>query len=208
MKSAGGTYGAMRRYFGSMPSEQAGHGRVAGRHHVADHVAVYPGLLDQLVDDAVDRVDDRLLQALSAARLLRVHDAGDDVLAEAHLVVVVRSLSEGHAAVEVEQLPPDRRGADVEHDRVVEIALGPRLHIDDLVPVGRVDHGGRHCPVLLAQHAGHVPDPDGVDRDIGETELVLEALLEPGQVVEIVTLGRRRELHAELSRPPGRASNP
>ena len=120
MKSAGGTYGAMRRYLGSMPTQQAGHGGVAGGHHVADHAPVDAARPHQFVQHVVDGVHDGLLQlARGLQALLRVDDPADHVFAEPDLAVVVGGLSHHLAVAQVQQLTPDGGGADVQHHRVV-----------------------------------------------------------------------------------------
>ena len=201
--------GSQAQVLGVDPHEQAGHGGVPGGHHVADHAALHTARPHEFVQHLVDGAHDDVLQLFAVLQaLLCIHYPADDVFAEQYLPVVRGGLGHHGALPEVQELTPDRGGADVQHHRVVLFRSVARLQVDDFVAIGGVDHRGRHEPVLLAEDAGHVADPDGVHGDVGEPELVLQTLLEPGQIVEAVSLGWWLELHAVLLHhriegPPG-----
>ncbi|OPZ79187.1 MAG: hypothetical protein BWY79_00524 [Actinobacteria bacterium ADurb.Bin444] len=189
--------GLESQVFGIDTHEQTGHGSVARRHDVADTAAIHARVLHQLVENVVDGVHHRLLQRFTPAGALRVDHPADHVFTVADLMAVCRSLGQYHLAVEIQQLPPNGGGADVESHGISLVRPRTRLQIDDLVAVRSIDHRGGHQPALLAQHRRHVPDPDGVNRDVGQAELVTQALAETSQVVEVVMRRRRLQLHTE-----------
>jgi len=143
------------RHIGSAPDvaridleQQLGHGGVAGQGDRGDVLRVHPRAVDDLAQNRVDGRDHHLLDAVQPARLFRVDDPRDHVLAVADLPVEFRVLGQHRTGDEVDHLAVDRGGADVHRDGTAAAGGVAGLDVDDA--------GLAHLPHRPHQCRGHL----------------------------------------------------
>ena len=120
--------------------QDLGQGGIPGQGDGGDFLTVNAGAVYDFVDDLIDGARNHFMQLIQSARLFRIHDPGDNVLAVADLTVEVTIFSENIPGDEIDQLAINGGGADIDGDGVVAVAGIARLDIDDLV-LAALHHG-------------------------------------------------------------------
>ncbi len=162
-----------------MPSSERGHGGVAGERSLVDVRRVDPTLAADLLGQGGQRLGGGHLQAAERGGVEhRRADPRDHVGAERLLLVEHRRDADGGAGDEVEQGGHDRRGAEVERDRVADRGGVAGLDVDERL----VDDHRRHLEVRLAEHLRQ--PTQGVE--VGDRLEVVDGVEQPGQVGPLV----------------------
>jgi len=125
---------------------------------IGNLVRVHALALGHLTNQPVDRAKNTVPQIFQAIRAACVVDAADHVQPAGDLAVVVTPGRNDLDARQIDQLDGDRRGSDVDRDRVVPERGVARLNVDDVEPSG-IPHDRRsHLPPSRPQAVCHFSD--------------------------------------------------
>ncbi len=100
--------------------------------------------------------------------------------------------------MEIEQLAENRRGPDIDDDRIIFFRGVSRLQVDELVSLACQYHGHRNLPVRVPQELAHLFNHTEIRRNPLKAILLLQVPVDPRQVAHIVLLCRRRQLKIPL----------